>query len=95
MTTGELVKASLPEILPELLICSKLADADKRNLIQTKEDDLILERGDGSGGMQNEEEEEGEDFEEEQDFTVGRGGSANTTLRKSAAYSLALFSKSF
>ena len=49
--TTELVKACLTYLLPELLICSKLADADKRNLIQTKEDDLILERGDGSGGM--------------------------------------------
>ena len=42
------VKQWLPQVLPELLICSKLSEADKRNIIQTKEDDLFLERtGDG------------------------------------------------
>ena len=41
-------KQWLPQVLPELLICSKLSEADKRNIIQTKEDDLFLERtGDG------------------------------------------------
>ena len=35
-------------LLPELLICTRLSEADKRNLIQTKDDDLVLERG-GTG----------------------------------------------
>jgi len=43
-----MVKQSLPHLLPELLICARLSEADKRNLIQTKEDDLVFERG-GSG----------------------------------------------
>lgn len=77
--------------MPELLICSKITDADKCNTIQTKEDDLILERGDGSGAVHDDD----EDAEEDEDFTSGRGGSLNTTLRKSAAYTLAAFSKSF
>ena len=51
---------------------------------------MILERG----GTKDDDEDELEDGEEE-DYEVGRGGSANTTLRKSAAYSLAQFSKTF
>ena len=42
------MKQSLPMLLPELLICTRLSEADKRNLIQTKDDDLVLERG-GTG----------------------------------------------
>ena len=85
------MKVWLPKVLPELLVCSKLSEADRLNMIQTKEDDLFLERG-GKGVDGDEDEEEGE----EEDYTVGGGrGSANTTLRRSAAYSIGLFSKSF
>ena len=58
------------------------------NMIQTKEDDLFLERGGNTGDEEDE-------VDEEEDYTVGSRGIANTTLRKSAAYSLGLFSKSF
>jgi len=81
----------LPQLLPELLICCKLSDADKRNTIQTKEDDLIFERG-GEGSY---EAEEGLDAVEEVDFFGALEGSGNTTLRKSAAYTLILLSRSF
>lgn len=66
-----------------------MSEADRRNIIQTKEDDLFLERG------ANKAEEEVDEDEEDEDYTVGRDGAANTTLRKSAAYSLAQFSKTF
>lgn len=68
------------------MICSKLSDADKRNIISTKESDLYLERADGAEENDLEDEENEED---EEDYSVGRGGSGNTTLRKSAAYTLA------
>ena len=67
-----------------------MSEADKRNIISTKEADLFLER---TGGGKDEEEDEEED--EDEDYSVGRGGAANTTLRKSAAYTLAQFSKTF
>ena len=64
-----------------------------RNIIQTKEDDLVLERDDGNGQAANDDEEL---ENEEEDYTVGFGsGSGNTTLRRSAAYALAQFSKTF
>ena len=85
------MKQWLPQMLPELLICSKLSEADKRNIIQTKEEDLFLELGDGKV---NDTEEE-LDQEDDEDYTVGRGGASNTTLRQSAAYALAQFSKTF
>ena len=63
-----------------------------RNIIQTKEDDLVLERDGGDGQAANDDEE----LEDEEDYTVGFGsGSGNTTLRRSAAYALAQFSKTF
>ena len=81
-------------LLPELLICTRLSEADKRNLIQTKDDDLVLERG-GTGNQADNDDDEEEDAAEDEDYFVGRVGTANTTLRKSAGYTLALFSKSF
>ena len=80
-------------MLPELLICAKLSEADKRNIIQTKEEDLFLELGNGKENNNAEEDEF--DEEDDEDYTVGRGGAANTTLRKSSAYTLAQFSKTF
>ena len=84
------IKLWLPQILPELLICAKVSEADKRNIIQTKEEDLFLELGDGKVDSADEDE-----LDKEEDYTVGRGGASNTTLRKSAAYTLAQFSKTF
>ena len=50
-----------------------------------------MERTGGDTGK----EEEDEDVDDDEDYTVGRGGAANTTLRKSAAYTIAQFSKTF
>ena len=81
-------------MLPELLICTKLSDADKRNIIKTKEDDVFHELGDDSkarGDVESDEEADAED-----DYAVdSHGRLGNRTLRKSAAYSLAQLSKTF
>ena len=89
------VKQWLPSLLPELLICSKLREADKRNIIQTKENDTFLERNTDKEEEDGEGEDDDAEDNEKEDYSVERGGSANTTLRKSAAYTLALFSKTF
>lgn len=81
-------------MLPELLICTKLSDADKRNIIKTKDDDLFQELGDGK--QRREEEPEENEDDDDEDYTLdSRGRLGNRTLRKSAAYSLAQFSKHF
>ena len=53
----DMVKQWLPQVLPEMLVCSRLTEADMRNIIQTKEDDLVLERDDGNGQAANDDEE--------------------------------------
>ena len=66
------VKQWLPQLLPELLICSKLREADKRNIIQTKENDTYLERNTDAGAEQRDEDEDDlEEGEDEEDFSVG------------------------
>lgn len=87
----------LPQVLPELLICTKLSEADKRNIIKTKEDDLFHDLGDGKQRREEEAEVDEEDeYCDDDDYTIdSRGRPGNRTLRKSAAYSLAQFSKTF
>ena len=74
----EKVKLILPEIIPTLLACCRISDADKMEIMATNEADCLEERFGGSG--KNEE-------EEEEDYEV-KDGRYNTTLRKSACYTL-------
>ena len=80
------MKGFLPQVIPVLLECCRLAEADKMEVIQTKESDLWLEKG-------GEEESDGEEGGEE-GYEIGKGY-LNTTLRKSACYTLGQFSKVF
>ena len=77
------MKECLPLLLPELAKCCRISDADQMNIMSTREDDFLQDREDGK-----------EEEEDEQDYEVERG-SLNTTLRKSASYAIASFSKVF
>ena len=80
------VKSFLPQVVPLLLECCRLAEADKMEVIKTKESDVWQEK---RGEEESEDEEGGEEGYEI------RKGYLNTTLRKSACYTLGQFSKVF
>ena len=73
-------------MVPLLLECCRLAEADKMEVIKTKESDVWQEK---RGEEESEDEEGGEEG-----YEIGKGY-LNTTLRKSACYTLGQFSKVF
>lgn len=73
----------MPEVLEQMLLCCRITDVDQMEIMESRDADLVDERQNAQ-----QEEDSGDEYEVE-------SGSANTTLRKSAAYALGAFSKSF
>lgn len=74
---NQLIALTMPQLLPMLLFCCRITEADQMNIISTKDDDATLKP---------------EDEEEEEDYTVSNS-SYNTTLRNAAAYTLKLLAE--
>ena len=69
-------------MLPVILVCCQFSIADQMNIVDTKDEDLAYNRGDK------------EDCDEDSEQNFGQSTS-NTTLRRSAAYSITFISKTF